>query len=60
MQTASLTLQTKNTSGKTLNTKISYVNPQVDNQKLSQFIVKLNSFTTNTFVKTTKTIEETI
>lgn len=60
MQTVSLTLQTKTTNNKTLNTKITYVNPLVSNDKLSEFALRLNAFTTNTFYKLTKTSEETI
>lgn len=60
MQTVSLTLQTKTSNGKTLNTKITYVNPQVSNDKLSEFALRLNAFTTNVFYKLTKTSEETI
>lgn len=60
MQVVSLTLQTKTTDGKTLNTKITYVNPQVSNQLMNEFATKLNEFTVNTYSKVTKTMEETL
>lgn len=41
-------------SGKTLTTTLSYVNPQATNNKLLALVQALNALTTNTFVTATK------
>lgn len=60
MLTANLKVTAKNPSNKQINTTISYANPNVSNQLLSQLAIKLNDLTLNTIVKITKTMEETL
>lgn len=45
-------------SDKKINTTISYVNPEVTNQKMLELANALNALTTNSYIKTTKTTTE--
>lgn len=50
-------IKSTDTSGKKINTTVSYANQQASNQALLQLAQSLNAFTTNTFSSATKEIK---
>ena len=55
-----LTIVSTSTENKTVNNKISYVNPNISDNDAIALAQKINNLTTNSYVSTTKTTAETL
>ena len=60
MAKISLEISTTTTSGRKNTTNVSYINPQVTNEKLRQFAQMLIALTTDSYVGTTKITKESV
>ena len=60
MAKISLEISTTTTSGRKNTTNVSYINPQVTNEKLRQFAQMLVALTTDSYVGTTKITKESV
>ena len=60
MAKISLEISTTTTSGRKNTTNVSYINPQVTNEKLGQFAQMLIALTTDTYGGLTKITKESV